>query len=259
MRLDLWNMHKNKQMLVYLIALLVVVAAYVAIDLNSLGIPQESERDTIAREVAAKWLDESDSAVMQALQSALFGTGVWFRSMPDDSYVQGGVITPEGKGYLRQTEFEVKHEKIVGKVVVTVDLRTSEVAGVEPSVIAAKLVGIAPVKSPDSGSDEPIFSANSLAFGRIYFYLTGFSSLIWQMVIVGIVFGVVRGILGRSSKSSGLGVAVTISGLIAIALTGLASNFQPAFMVGSGALVVFCIAWWVTSHEARANFAREAN
>jgi hypothetical protein len=252
-------MAKNKQMFVFLMAFLIVAAAYLAVDLSSLGIARESERDTIAQETAAKWLDESDPAIMKALQSALFGTGVWFRSLPEDSYGPGEVSTPEGKKHLRQIEFQINHEKIVGKVVAMVDLRTSKVAEVEPSVISADLVGIAPAKRPDDGSNEPVFSADSLIFGRIYFYLTGFSSLIWQLVLVGVFFGVVRSLLGRSSKSAGVGVALTVSGIVSIALCGYVASFEPAFMVGSGAMIVFCIAWWLTSHEARANLAREAH
>jgi hypothetical protein len=248
-------MAKMKQLGVFVIALLVVLAGFAVVDISSMGIAMQSESDAIARETSNKWLEENKSMVVRGLQSALFGTPVWIRSMPEGSYVQGDIETVDGQSHLRQTAFEISHEKIVGKLVVLVDLRTSHVAGVEASIIAADLVGIAPVTDPDDTSDEALFSGDALTFGRIYFYLTGFSSLIWQMVLVGVLFGVIRGALGRYLGVPGVGASVIISAALAIGLIAFLADFEPAYMVGSAALVVFCTAWWVTSHEARESLA----
>lgn len=238
----------------YFVAAAGVVAALVllvAFDLASVGIAAKGERDRLARETAAVWVEQNHSLIFKSAQSALFGTGVWLKGLPADSYVLREVV-PGKQDHTLSSLFAIEHDKVEGGLAVDVDMRTSTVAGVAPNVSRVALIDIAPI-GKQGGGEEPVFSGGAFARGRVGYYLTAFSSLIWHLLAAGMLFGTVRFVLRRVGVGHGSGPAVVASVALSVALIAAASRLAPQWLAGSAAMVVLFIAWKMATPRAQAS------
>lgn len=220
-----------------IVAALVVI---IGLDLRALGRVPAAQESTAAQGAAKEWVAKNESRVLKGIQSMLVGSGVWVGSLGPGKLDYEGVSPSKDSPDERRVVYALNHERVAGKLELSVNLRTSTIADVGAHVTSARLLSVGPKNAPSASNSEVIYTNAGLLRGRVGYFLYVAASVVWHFVVAGILYGLVV-LTGLGPRRS-----IGISFILSVAIVAYVSSFDSAWLAGSAALIAVGLAWYAS-------------
>ncbi len=220
-----------------IIGMIVIAVMLAAVDFSGISQVESSKADKVTGEAVTRWLASNHDKIYTTIQAVLFGHGIWVRGVGAKNYALKSVGSEKDAAGTRVTVVTLDHEKLAGEIEMVVDLHESKVAGIVPSVKSVKLLTLTPAGKEVIEANEIVYTNKALLRGRVNYYLTAISAMVWTMMMAGILFGLVRR-LGLGLRPASL-VSILVSATVVVAL----AKFDIAYLSGIAASVILFMVW----------------
>lgn len=220
-----------------IVAALVVI---IGLDINALGRIPAGREASEAQGAAQAWIAKNESRILKGIQSMLVGSGVWVGSLGPGKLEYEGVSPQKESADERKVVYALNHERVAGKLELSVNMRTSTIADVGAHVTSVRLVSVGPRNGLPAANGEVIYTHAGLLRGRVGYFLYVAASVVWHFVVAGILYGLVA-LTGLGPRRS-----IGISFLLSVAIIAYVSSFDSAWLAGSAALIAVGLAWYAS-------------